>query len=79
MIELNDDGTIPRGVQVRGKDRARLVKEIGRRYKRGEPLRALAASTGRSYGFVYRLVIESGQVMRPRGGARRRPSPKTDA
>jgi hypothetical protein len=32
----------------------------------------LAASTGRSYGFVHRVLTGSGVQLRQRGGARRR-------
>ena len=32
---------------------------------------ALAAETGRSYGFVHRVLLESGATLRGRGGATR--------
>jgi hypothetical protein len=44
--------------------------EKGRRIV--ESIRALASSTGRSYGFVHRVLTESGVQLRQRGGARRR-------
>ena len=34
-------------------------------------IRALAESTGRSYGFVHRVLSEAGVTMRGRGGATR--------
>lgn len=51
-----------------------LAAELARRHAAGESIRALAASTGRSYGFVYRILSESGAI------ARSRPSrpPRTD-
>ena len=36
-----------------------------------ESIRALAQSTGRSYGFVHRMLSESGVTLRGRGGATR--------
>ena len=41
-----------------------LAAELARRYAAGESIRALAASTGRSYGFVHRVLSESGAVVR---------------
>jgi len=35
-------------------------------------IRDIAAETGRSYGFVHRVLAESGATMRSRGGATRR-------
>jgi predicted transcriptional regulator len=49
-----------------------LAKDLVKRYTSGESIRALAASTGRSYGFVHRVLTESGVQLRQRGGARRR-------
>lgn len=61
----------PKGRQVVGTD-GQLAKDIVRRYMSGESIRSLAASMGRSYGFVHRLLTESGVQLRQRGGARRR-------
>jgi hypothetical protein len=52
--------------------RSALAKDFVKRYQGGESIRAIAASTGRSYGFIHRLLTESGVQLRPRGGARRR-------
>jgi hypothetical protein len=41
------------------------------RYDSGESIRALAATTGRSYGFVHRILTENGVSLRGRGGATR--------
>ncbi|MEU2354442.1 helix-turn-helix domain-containing protein [Streptomyces misionensis] len=44
------------------------------RYEKGAYIRELAKQTGRSYGFVHRLLREAGVPFRPRGSAgRRRP------
>lgn len=59
-----------RRVRVTGSDRDKLAADLRKKYQKGESIRALAASTGRSYGFVHRLLTESGQALRGRGGAR---------
>lgn len=43
-----------------------LAAELARRYASGESIRALAASTGRSYGFVHRVLSDSGAITRRR-------------
>ncbi len=62
---------LSKGARVTGADRGVLATELKKRYEKGESIRALAASTGRSYGFVHRLLSESGQTLRGRGGATR--------
>jgi len=61
-----------KGRRIVGAERETLAKDLVRRYANGESIRALAASTGRSYGFVHRVLTESGVQLRQRGGARRR-------
>jgi hypothetical protein len=60
-----------KGSRVTGGDRDRLASELRRKYDGGESIRSLAASTGRSYGFVHRILNESGASLRSRGGATR--------
>jgi hypothetical protein len=60
-----------KGSRVTGEDRDALCESLRRRYEAGESIRALAESTGRSYGFIHRLLTESGASLRSRGGARR--------
>jgi hypothetical protein len=62
---------IGKGRRVTGSERNNLAKELTRRYTAGESIRALAESTGRSYGFVHRVLTESGAELRGRGGATR--------
>ncbi|MDS1269246.1 helix-turn-helix domain-containing protein [Lipingzhangella sp. LS1_29] len=64
--------TLRKGTRVTGTERAELAEELRRRYDDGESIRSLAASTGRSYGFVHRVLTESGATLRGRGGATRR-------
>lgn len=64
--------TLRKGTRVTGTERAELADELKKRYDNGESIRSLAASTGRSYGFVHRLLTEAGVTLRGRGGATRR-------
>ena len=63
--------TLKKGTRVTGADRTKLASDLQRRYTAGESIRALAASTGRSYGFIHRILAESGVTLRGRGGATR--------
>ncbi|GAA1770153.1 transcriptional regulator [Streptomonospora sp. PA3] len=64
--------TLKKGTRVTGTERSELASELKRRYDEGESIRSLAAATGRSYGFVHRLLTEAGVTLRGRGGATRR-------
>src|SRR5258705_13631517 len=61
-----------KGRRIVGAERATLAKDLVKRYTSGESIRALASSTGRSYGFVHRVLTQSGVVLRHRVGARLR-------
>nr|WP_221475458.1 helix-turn-helix domain-containing protein [Sphaerisporangium rubeum] len=63
--------TLKKGTRVTGADREKLASDLKKRYAAGESIRALAASTGRSYGFIHRILSESGVTLRGRGGATR--------
>ena len=65
MVELK------KGSRVTGSDRDRLTSDLRKKYDGGESIRTLAESTGRSYGFVHRILSESGTTLRGRGGATR--------
>ena len=60
-----------KGKRITGGDRSSLADELRKRYDGGESIRSLATSTNRSYGFVHRLLSESGATLRSRGGANR--------
>lgn len=60
-----------RATRVTGEARAQMSQELVTRYLAGESIRELAASTGRSYGFVHRVLSESEVTLRGRGGATR--------
>jgi hypothetical protein len=63
--------TLRKGSRVTGSDRDKLAADLKRKYDGGQSIRALAESTGRSYGFVHRILTESGASLRGRGGATR--------
>jgi helix-turn-helix protein len=64
--------TLRKGTRVTGEDRSRLATDLRNRYDAGESIRSLATSTGRSYGFIHRILTETGVALRGRGGATRR-------
>jgi hypothetical protein len=62
-----------KGRRIVGAERFTLGANLEQRYvHNGESVRSLAASTGRSYGFIHRVLSERGVVFRARGGAWRR-------
>lgn len=62
---------LTKGRRVTGAERDKLAGDLKKKYESGVSIRALAASTGRSYGFVHRILNESGATLRGRGGATR--------
>jgi hypothetical protein len=48
--------------------RDQLLRELRRAYEGGASIRTLVASTGRSYGSIHSMLLESGTPMRGRGG-----------
>ncbi len=63
---------LKKGSRVTGGDRDTLSGELKSKYEGGASIRALAEASGRSYGFVHRILSESGASLRGRGGATRR-------
>ncbi len=61
--------TLKKGTRVTGPDRSKLATDLKTRYDAGESIRALASATGRSYGFIHRILTETGVTLRGRGGA----------
>lgn len=59
--------------QVRGEERRELTAYVTAEYEKGQSIRDIASTIGRSYGFVHRLLAEAGVDFRTRGGARRAP------
>lgn len=63
--------SLRKGTRVTGPDRSKLATDLKARYDAGESIRALALATGRSYGFIHRILTETGVTLRGRGGATR--------
>ena len=69
---MADTSTIRKGTRVTGADRSKLATDLKTRYDAGESIRSLATATGRSYGFIHRILTETGVALRGRGGATRK-------
>lgn len=69
---MADTATIRKGTRVTGADRSKLATDLKARYNAGESIRSLATATGRSYGFIHRILTETGVTLRGRGGATKR-------
>ncbi|MCC5697113.1 hypothetical protein LH612_28545 [Klebsiella pneumoniae] len=62
---------LKKGARITGSARDKLASDLRKKYEKGASIRALAEATGRSYGFVHRVLSESGVQLRGRGGATR--------
>ena len=60
-----------KGSRITGAARDKLGSQLVKKYEKGSSIRALAEETGRSYGFIHRVLSESGVTLRSRGGATR--------
>jgi hypothetical protein len=69
---------LKKGARITGADRTKLASDLKKQYDRGRSIRELAESNGRSYGFVHRVLSESGVSLRGRGGSTRKGT-KTDS
>ena len=63
---------IKKGARLTGEDRARMSERVLAQYSEGHSIREIAQETGRSYGFVHRVLSESDVSLRGRGGPTRR-------
>jgi transposase len=63
---------VKKGARLTGDDRARMASTVTSLYTQGKSIRDISAETGRSYGFVHRVLSESELPLRGRGGATRR-------
>jgi hypothetical protein len=59
---------IPARSRITGANRKAIRGELVKKYKSGATIRGLAAEYGRSYGFMHRMLSESGIALRGRGG-----------
>ncbi len=62
---------IRKGARITGPARDKLTADLRKKYEKGLSIRALADGTGRSYGFVHRLLVDAAVPLRGRGGATR--------
>jgi predicted transcriptional regulator len=62
---------LKKGARITGSERSKLAGDLKKQYDKGRSIRELAESHGRSYGFVHRVLSESGVKLRGRGGATR--------
>ena len=67
-------GGLTKGRRITGAERGTLSDQLRKEYEAGRSIRSIAKETGRSYGFVHRVLQESGATLRGRGGATRRSS-----
>ncbi|HKG49832.1 MAG TPA: helix-turn-helix domain-containing protein [Actinomycetales bacterium] len=63
---------IKKGARLIGDDRTRMAERVTAQYNEGRSIREIAQETGRSYGFVHRVLSESEVALRGRGGPTRR-------
>ncbi len=62
---------LKKGARITGTARDKLAADLRKKYDSGQSIRALAESSGRSYGFVHRLLLDAEVPLRGRGGATR--------
>jgi predicted transcriptional regulator len=62
---------LKKGARITGAERTKLAADLRKQYDKGRSIRELANGSGRSYGFVHRVLSESGATLRGRGGATR--------
>jgi predicted transcriptional regulator len=60
---------LKKGARITGAERSKLATDLRKQYDKGRSIRELAESNGRSYGFVHRVLSESGVTLRGRGGS----------
>lgn len=66
---------LKKGARITGPARTKLATDLRKAYDKGRSIRELAETHGRSYGFVHRVLSESGVELRGRGGATRKRTP----
>mgnify|MGYP006873464666 CR=1 FL=1 len=71
MASQSASQTLTKGSRITGSARTKLAADLKKKYEKGQSIRALAESTGRSYGFVHRLLVDAEVTLRGRGGATR--------
>lgn len=59
---------IEKSKRITGSTRDKLAANMKNLYEKGASIRQLAEATGRSYGFMHRLLSDTGVTLRGRGG-----------
>ena len=72
MDEGHDVTDLKKRTRVTGDSRSTMATDLKSKYEAGESIRSLAVASNRSYGFVHRILSESGATLRGRGGATRK-------
>jgi hypothetical protein len=60
--------TLKSAARKPAKTRDQLMRELRNAYEGGASIRTLVATTGRSYGSIHSMLLESGTTLRGRGG-----------
>jgi hypothetical protein len=63
------------GRRIVGEERLKLAADFSQMYQSGVSIRSIAEASGRSYGFVHRVLNENGVTLRARGGDTKRRNP----
>lgn len=63
---------IQAGKRIVGDERVAFAQDYIQQYQAGSSIRAIAEDSGRSYGFVHRVLAENGVEFRARGGDTKR-------
>ena len=61
---------LSKGARITGVNRTKLATDLKKKYTKGASIRELADENGRSYGFIHRVLAESGVQRRPRRSER---------
>ena len=63
---------VRKGARLTGAQREELMAELKAEYEKGATIRGLAEQTGCSYGFMHKILTDSGVTLRGRGGDQRK-------
>jgi hypothetical protein len=69
LLDRFTDRKFSKHDRVIGSARSKLAASLKRKYKNGASIRSLAEETGRSYGFIHRILVEAGVELRAQGGS----------
>ena len=62
---------LKKGARITGPARTKLADQLRKEYDAGKSIRTIAEECNRSYGFIHRILLESGVTLRGRGGPTR--------